>query len=1014
MPGALSVLDDSPEAHRSPPLKKDEFGIQSGSRGGLGGSSKKPVNPGGFKDRGGKAARRETFDPTTKGSGVDIRSKQTQARRPPQDDKKKTFIKPGGDHVRQHKETLLREARQREIQEQNMMLKGAPSLEEARKVKKKQLYHDSIEDDDYNSDSEAQAVPALKKQKGNKGQLQLKIQRSEDESQEWLDATKPPQTGKKSKGGKRGLTQKSDSLNGIVKKKDGNTSNFYGNGTSSSGAGAGKKSVNDALQSTRSDGKRRKSAPVVPKIYDLVSDDEDDEAFLRATANDVYMTCDVNDPLDSVNGMREAKPQERRPETRPQTHFIRCTRVSRIYLGRKGYGQSNSVGDKDEARHMGVVAHESGIQIQEEFEGDRNKPSMDGMEAPLEERGVLIEPDKIEKVFVRAVEKQPASKYYFSVLLKRGDDNTIRSVYMGSAPSSTDPSSHSLDPNAVDGQASKYITVVVGTESAKEDHRNLEKSLTRMCSKNTIELVKTKRVDDKKFLAAAEAQLAMRQGWDATDESNMKRLQSRQKRRRRQSEPVAEIGRLDSDKDTYLVWPFGEEVTNSITITKGDKRRLGPAQYLNDSLIDFKIRYLDMQEFPARRDTWYAYSTFFYSRLASRLNQFNQSYKTVERWTKNVDIFAKELLVVPINEGEHWSVIFVLRPGLLVDRAAGAGQGRSKVPKNGDTPSSSPASQSQSQSQPSSQSSAQKEKGLTVEEEDAKQSPVLLFMDSLSYHNAKTVCNKIKRYLQYEYLSKKKGGREEDSEAFGLSLDEAKAKFPDVKAFCALATEMKIVQVGKRDLPTQENGFDCGMYLVKYVEYMLRMWPEPTKVNVDRAFKSVIFKKGRNEFTSDCIDTDRTTFQSILESLKPGYDDFAKEQLEKEVKEKRERLLKRDKEQKCEGKEKGEKENESGQQSASSSSSSSSSGPRERGQTEGNEEAEAEEEEEEVEDESRPRKTSNPYTVGPPAPVPAAAAEGMDVDEITLDGTDPSNGDGDATRVGSMDVEDTQEQSPSS
>jgi len=44
----------------------------------------------------------------------------------------------------------------------------------------------------------------------------------------------------------------------------------------------------------------------------------------------------------------------------------------------------------------------------------------------------------------------------------------------------------------------------------------------------------------------------------------------------------------------------------------------------------------------------YAFSTFFYANLAKK------GYTSVKRWTKKVDIFAHDLLIIPIHLSMHW------------------------------------------------------------------------------------------------------------------------------------------------------------------------------------------------------------------------------------------------------------------------------------------------------------------------------------------------------------------------
>lgn len=42
------------------------------------------------------------------------------------------------------------------------------------------------------------------------------------------------------------------------------------------------------------------------------------------------------------------------------------------------------------------------------------------------------------------------------------------------------------------------------------------------------------------------------------------------------------------------------------------------------------------------------FNTFFYPKLRS------SGYSAVRRWTKKMDIFAKDLLLVPVHLGMHW------------------------------------------------------------------------------------------------------------------------------------------------------------------------------------------------------------------------------------------------------------------------------------------------------------------------------------------------------------------------
>ncbi len=44
----------------------------------------------------------------------------------------------------------------------------------------------------------------------------------------------------------------------------------------------------------------------------------------------------------------------------------------------------------------------------------------------------------------------------------------------------------------------------------------------------------------------------------------------------------------------------------------------------------------------------YAFSTFFYPKVVS------DGHSGVKRWTRKVDIFAHEILLIPVHLGVHW------------------------------------------------------------------------------------------------------------------------------------------------------------------------------------------------------------------------------------------------------------------------------------------------------------------------------------------------------------------------
>uniref|UniRef100_A0A7S2ZHN5 Ubiquitin-like protease family profile domain-containing protein n=2 Tax=Rhodosorus marinus TaxID=101924 RepID=A0A7S2ZHN5_9RHOD len=102
---------------------------------------------------------------------------------------------------------------------------------------------------------------------------------------------------------------------------------------------------------------------------------------------------------------------------------------------------------------------------------------------------------------------------------------------------------------------------------------------------------------------------------------------------------------------------------NNLTLTGEDMLRLRPNQWLNDEIINCYTTLLQERNARALEDEncpWpnsHFMSTFFYTRLVSTKDgEADYDYRSVRRWTRKVDIFSKDVLVIPINhENFHWA-----------------------------------------------------------------------------------------------------------------------------------------------------------------------------------------------------------------------------------------------------------------------------------------------------------------------------------------------------------------------
>ncbi|XP_058808575.1 sentrin-specific protease 6-like isoform X2 [Phymastichus coffea] len=125
-----------------------------------------------------------------------------------------------------------------------------------------------------------------------------------------------------------------------------------------------------------------------------------------------------------------------------------------------------------------------------------------------------------------------------------------------------------------------------------------------------------------------------------------------------------------SSKDTILaVYPPPPE-RGGITIYKENYKCLGDSEYLNDVVIDFYLKYLTNEILKKEdRNRTHIFSSQFFTRL-SKPPDTNKDAKVVipeserrhigvQRWTKNINIFEKDFVIIPINEHFHWYLAII-------------------------------------------------------------------------------------------------------------------------------------------------------------------------------------------------------------------------------------------------------------------------------------------------------------------------------------------------------------------
>lgn len=129
----------------------------------------------------------------------------------------------------------------------------------------------------------------------------------------------------------------------------------------------------------------------------------------------------------------------------------------------------------------------------------------------------------------------------------------------------------------------------------------------------------------------------------------------------------------DEEVTTILTYPRSGK--GAICITAKDYECLASEEYLNDIIIDFYFKYIYREKLtPEQQARTHIFSSFFYTKLTSRpprgtqyarpLSAAEKQHARIEKWTKGINIFEKDFIVVPIVKNEHWFLAIICFPGM--------------------------------------------------------------------------------------------------------------------------------------------------------------------------------------------------------------------------------------------------------------------------------------------------------------------------------------------------------------
>ncbi|KAJ4873529.1 Cysteine proteinases superfamily protein [Raphanus sativus] len=251
-----------------------------------------------------------------------------------------------------------------------------------------------------------------------------------------------------------------------------------------------------------------------------------------------------------------------------------------------------------------------------------------------------------------------------------------------------------------------------------------------------------------------------------------------------------------------LVYPQGEP--DAVVVRKQDIELLKPRRFINDTIIDFYIKYLKSRIPPEERGRFHFFNCFFFRKLANldkgSPSSFGgrEAYQRVQKWTKNVELFEKDYIFIPINFSFHWSLIIICHPSELVPSSV----------------------------------------------ENPSRVPCILHLDSIKGSHKGGLVNIFPSYLREEW----------------------KARQGNTTTDLSRASNMQLISL---ELPQQENSFDCGLFLLHYLELFVTR--APAKFNPSLITRSGKFLT-RKWFPAKEASLKRGYILELLYNLHKGHD----------------------------------------------------------------------------------------------------------------------------------------------
>lgn len=311
---------------------------------------------------------------------------------------------------------------------------------------------------------------------------------------------------------------------------------------------------------------------------------------------------------------------------------------------------------------------------------------------------------------------------------------------------------------------------------------------------------------------------------------------------------------LQEAKETKPILRYPTSGPFAVTLLQCDLERLKEGEYLNDTMIEFGLRYLlerIKRNNPLLVQQIHVFNTFFYHKLTESRDR-SKTYEHLRKWTNKVNIFDKMYVVVPINEHLHWYMAIIVNPKAIINerplslasssirRSSRTSTGNSAAP--GVLDSSGPQSENYSVNHASEHGDNLSQNPSDFKEEQT----YVMVLDSLGITHG-PVKTALRDYLRLEARDKGHVRPDVDLKRLGDPLH------VDVR------------------VPDQPNFSDCGVYLLHYFD---RFFSDPvlfTEISLAARRNSRTEVPIHDAWRSEEVTGKRTWWASIVTDLAKDY-----------------------------------------------------------------------------------------------------------------------------------------------